>query len=277
MAAALRVKAQPKTPKPEPLPNDKILTAYRLPYHLCQTFAKICKAQGKTKSKVLQNLIEDYCGLCLFFALTAAAMLSPVLAQPKDSSFTTEQILAYLQSKAFGGLTSHIPNIRGTANARQTIWQTGASDPIDDFVYADYSNTRLEAKIEIPIFDLSYLRNRDKEKLEHRTFVMKALSKILAAQKAVSLLETRIGTVRQRRDYMNTQVNLKLANRSDLFAIEDNLFSLQSQLFEAQSTLEQRVLELATLAENDWQKAYWMIIKWDGVLIDPATKGGKKK
>ena len=204
--------------------------------------------------------------------LLAAAATAHAHAQPKDSLYTTAQIMTYLQDKAFG-ITKAIPNVRGTVGARHALWQAGATDPIDNFTYSDYSNTRLEAKIEIPIFDLSYLRNRDKEKLEHRAFVLKSLSKILAAQKAVLVTETRLSTVRQRRDYVNTQVNLKLANRSDLFTIEDNIFALQTQQFEAQSTLEQRVIELAMLAENDWPEAYRMIIKWDGVLF---KKSGEK-
>jgi hypothetical protein len=205
----------------------------------------------------------------LLVGLLVAAAAATAHAQAKDSLFTTAQIMGYLQDKAFG-ITKSIPNIKGTVGARHALWQTGASDPINDFVYSDYSNTRLEAKIEIPIFDLSYLRSRDKEKLEHRAFVLKSLSKILAAQKAVLVTETRLSTVRQRREYINNQVNIKLANRSDLFAIEDNIFTLQTQLFEAQSTLEQRVIELAMLAENDWPEAYRMIIKWDGVLFKKA-------
>jgi len=204
--------------------------------------------------------------VCLFAATGAAAAPKP------DSSYTTAQILSYLQDKAFGGFAKRVPGARGTVGARHTLWQAGAADSIDNFTYTDHSNTRLEARIEIPIFDLGYLKNRDREKLEHKAYVMKSLSKILAAQKAVKITEARIATVSQRREYVNTQVNLKLANRSDLFGVEDNLFSLQSQLYEAQSTLEQRAIELAVIAENDWLEAYRMIIKWDGVLFAPVGK-----
>jgi hypothetical protein len=275
--AVLRVRATlPKIPKPKPAPDDMVPMNFRLPQYLKDAFDKTCRDQGRTPSIVLRNLMKQFCRLCLVLAL-AGAVLSPTAAtaQTKDTSYTTDQIMTYLQSKAFSGLGKNVPGAKGSIGARHSLWQTGASDPINDFVYSDYSNTRLEAKIEIPIFDLSYLRNRDKEKIEHRAFVMKALSRILAAQKAVKVTESQIYTMNQRREYMNTQVNLKLANRSDLFSIEDKLFSLQSQLFEAQSTLEQRVIELAVLAENDWQEAYRMIIKWDGVLFAPV-KGNKK-
>jgi hypothetical protein len=178
-----------------------------------------------------------------------------------------------LQSKVFaGGLAASIPNVKGVVGARHSLWQSGTNDSIADFVYSDFSNTRLEAKIEIPIFDLSYLRNRDREKHEHRAFVMKGLSRILAAQKAVALIEGRIGTVRERRKYTETQINLKLANRTDLFAVENEIYSQQAQLYEAQSTLEQRIIELAMLADKDWYEAYTMIIKWDGVLFEKGKK-----
>jgi hypothetical protein len=270
---ALAFRAKPRKPKAAPLPEDKILMNFRIEKYLKDAFFKTCQDQDRKPSLVLRNFMKSFCGLCLILAVL---LLSPTAAtaqaQQKDTSYTTDQIMAYLQSKAFGGLGKNVPGAKGTIGARHALWQTGASDPINDFVYSDYSNTRLEAKIEIPIFDLSYLRNKDREKLEHRAFVMKALSKILAAQKAVKVTENQIFTMNQRRDYINNQVNLRIANRSDIFPIEDKLFSLQSQLFEAQSTLEQRVIELAILAENDWQEAYRMIIKWDGILFAPVKK-----
>jgi len=278
-AAALRTHAvRPVTkPKKETAPNDMIPMNLRIPLYLKDAFFKTCRDKGMNTSAVMRNLIKQFCGLSLvLFVLFVPAVLSvlflspaPTHAQtkPDTTTYTTDQIMKYLQDKSFSGLSKNVPNARGTIGARHALWQAGSSDNIEDFTYTGHSNTRLEARIEIPIFDLSYLRNKDKEKLEHRAFVMKSLSRILAAQKSVNIIETRIATVRQRREYMNTQVNLKLANRSDLFGIEDNLFSLQSQLFESQSTLEQRIIELAMLAESDWLEAYKMIIKWDGILF----------
>jgi len=290
-AAALRTHATRPVSKPkkETAPNDMIPMNLRIPLYLKDAFFKTCRDKGTQPSAILRNLIKQYCGLCLTLfvpAVLSVLFLSPTLTSAQTDSkgvtrnaptgtattYTTDQIMKYLQEKSFSGLSKNIPNARGTIGARHALWQAGASDNFDDFTYTGHSNTRLEARIEIPIFDLSYLRNKDKEKLEHRAFVMKSLSRILAAQKSVNIIETRITTVRQRREYMNTQVNLKLANRSDLFGIEDNLFSLQSQLFESQSTLEQRVIELAMLAESDWLEAYNMIIKWDGILFKDNKK-----
>jgi len=275
-AAALHVKAaQPPKQKQAPELDDMILMTLRVPLYLKKRFYKTCHDQEKTPSLVLRNLMETFCGFCLVLCI-----LSPCAALAKTDStgntvYTTEQIMSYLQNKTFGGLAKNVPAARGTVGARHALWQTGATDPINDFVYSDYSNTRLEAKIEIPIFDLSYLNNRDKEKSEHRAFVLKSLSKILAAHKAVGVTEARITTVRKRHEYVSKQIELKLANKSDLFAIEDNLYSLQAQLSNELSDYEQQVVDLATLAKNDWQEAYQMIIKWDGVLFAMAKGKGK--
>jgi hypothetical protein len=214
------------------------------------------------------NRLKSFGGLCAILYLFIAGNAA---ATPKDSTYTTAQILSYLQSKVFGALSA-VPNVKGSVGARHSIWQTGAADSITDFVYSDYSNTRLEAKIEIPIFDLSYLRNKDREKIEHRATVMKGLSRILAAQKTVTNTENRISTIRARYKYTSEQVTLKLANRTDLFNYENEIFAQQTLLYEAQTTLEQRIIDLAMLAGKDWIEAYQMIIKWDGILFDKAKK-----
>jgi hypothetical protein len=210
----------------------------------------------------------------------SAALLSPaaVDAQGKDSVFTSEQILSYLYKKSFGGVENLVPNVRGTVGAKQSLWQQDKAPASANYVYAEPWKTRLEANIEIEVFNFSYSRNRDKEKNEFRAYVMKHLSQILAAQKLVMVLENSIGTNRKRRGELEKQIEAKIAYRADLAPLEDRMYSLQSQLYEAQSTLEQRVIELAMQAEEDWIEAYRMIIKWDGKLFDQPTtaKGGKK-
>jgi hypothetical protein len=222
-----------------------------------------------TREVGIMNRAKSFCGLCciLYFFTAGSAAATP----KPDSTYTTAQILSYLQGKVFTALST-VPNVKGSVGARHSIWQTGTTDSITDFVYSDFSNTRLEAKIEIPIFDLSYLRNKNNEKLEHRAFVMKSLSQILAAQKSVTGIESRIATLRARHKYTTEQINLKLANRTDLFNYENEIFAQQTLLYEAQSTLEQRIIDLAILAGRDWLEAYAMIIKWDGVLFDKVKK-----
>jgi len=105
--------------------------------------------------------------------------------------------------------------------------------------------------------------------------VMKHLSLILAAQKHVMVIENSISANRKRRTEIEKQIEAKVAYRTDLAPIEDKSYTLQSQLYETQSTLEQRVIELAVLAEEDWLEAYRMIIKWDGKLFE-QPKGGRK-
>jgi hypothetical protein len=210
-------------------------------------------------------------------ALVGAGSARPAHAQTKDSVYTSEQILNYLYKKSFGGVENLVPNVRGTVGAKQSLWQQDKA-PAANYVYAEPWKTRLEANIEIEVFNFSYSRNRDKEKNEFRAFVMKHLSQILAAQKHVMVLENSIGANRKRRGELEKQIEAKIAYRADLAPLEDRMYSLQSQLYEAQSTLEQRAIELAMLAEEDWLEAYRMIIKWDGKLFDQPTtaKGGKK-
>jgi len=213
--------------------------------------------------------------LIIAIAVAAAALPGAVFGQTKDSSYTTEQVLTYLQKKAFDGVENLVPNVRGTVGAKQSLWQDKTPTGTGNYVYAEPWKTRLEANIEIEVFNFSYSRNRNKEKIDFRGFVMKHLSQILAAQKHVMVLENSIAALRKRRTDIEKQIDAKLAYRTDLIPLEERLFSLQSQLYEAQSTLEQRVIELAMQAEEDWLEAYKMIIKWDGKLFE-QPKGGKR-
>jgi hypothetical protein len=223
-AAVLHAKATPRPPRPkkEINPENMVALNLRLPKFLKDTFFKTCQEQGTYPSGILRNLIRQYCGLCLALILAILLSPAPAAAQTQEradtTKYTTEQVMTYLQNKAFGGFARNVPNVRGSIGARHALWQGGA-------------------------------------------------------QKVVNVLENQLAVVRARRDYMNTQVNLRLANRSDLFGIEDNMFSLQARLFEAQSVLEQRVIELSMLAENNWLEAYNMIIKWDGILFATAVRG----
>lgn len=235
----------------------------RQPKWLKDAFFKACHEKGATPSLVMRNLMKSYCGLCLLLMIFT---FSVTAGTQKKITYTTEQILDYFYSKTFD-IKSHVPNIRSSLGMRHSLWQTGDKDSTD-YVYADHSNTRLEARIEIPILDIGYLRDHSKEKVEFRAFVMKSLSRILAAQKSVAILEKRSGLIKTRLRYLKNQANLKLVNKSDMFPVEDNLFAVQSQLFEAQSTLEQRIIDLSVIAGNSWLEAYRMIIKWDGELFD---------
>jgi hypothetical protein len=208
---------------------------------------------------------------CLLVALAAVF----IHGQAKDSSYTSEQILTFLYKKSFGGIENIVPNVKGTVGARQSLWQDKTPAASNNYVYAEPWKTRLEANIEIEVFNFGYSRNRDKEKNDFRAFVMKHLSQILAAQKHVMVIENSISANRKRRNDLEKQIDAKITNRTELIPFEDKAYSLQSQLYEAQSTLEQRVIELAMLAEEDWLEAYRMIIKWDGKLFD-QPKGGQK-
>ncbi len=222
-----------------------------------------CEEKGTTPSIVIRNLMKSYCGLCLVLFIVSLSFARDM----KDSTYSTEQILSYFYSKTFFGIKALFPDIKSSVGVRQALWQTGAQDSTD-YIYADHSNTRLEAKVEIPILDVSYLKDRSKDKDELRAFVMKSLSKILAAQKSVQVLETRSSSLKTRLEYLRNQVSLKLVNKADLFPVEDQFYSVQAQLYDSQSTLEQRIIDLAVIAGNDWLEAYRMIVKWDSKLFD---------
>jgi hypothetical protein len=198
-----------------------------------------------------------------------------VHAQTKDSCYTSEQILTFLYKKSFSGMENIVPNVKGTIGAKQSLWQDKTPSVANNYVYAEPWKTRLEANIEIEVFNFNYSRHRDKEKNDFRAFVMKHLSQILAAQKHVMVIENSMSANRKRRNDLEKQIDAKIANRTELTPFEDKSYTLQSQLYEAQSTLEQRVIELAVLAEEDWLEAYRMIIKWDGKLFE-QPKGGQK-
>jgi hypothetical protein len=208
---------------------------------------------------------------CLLTVLAAVS----IHGQTKDSSYTSEQILTFLYKKSYGGVENVVPNVKGTVGAKQSLWQDKTPSGTNNYVYAEPWKTRLEANIEIEVFNFSYSRHRNKEKNDFRAFVMKHLSQILAAQKHVMVIENSISANRKRRNDLEKQIDAKIANRTELIPFEDKAYTLQSQLYEAQSTLEQRVIELAMQAEEDWLEAYRMIIKWDGKLFD-QPKGGQK-
>lgn len=244
-------------------PDDSVAFNTRQPKWLKDSFFKACRDKGATPSIVLRNLMKSYCGLCLILVFCGFHIFA---ATTKDSVYTTDQLLSYFYGKSFG-LPSVIPDLKSSVAVRHSLWQSGSQDSTD-YVYADHSNTRLEAKVEIPILDLKYLKDRSKDKIEFRAFFMKSLSKILAAQKNVDGLASRAGTVRVRLDYLKTQMSLKLANKSEIFPIEDELYAIQAQQNEAQSVLEQRIIDLAVVAGNEWYEAYHMILKWDGRLFN---------
>lgn len=264
-AAALHVKAiRPKPKKQtEAGPDDSVAFNTRQPKWLKDKFFMACEEKGTTPSIVIRNLMKSYCGLCLVLVFVSFSFSR----DSKDSTFSTDQILSYFYSKTFLGLKSIVPDLKASLGARHSLWQTGSQDSTD-YIYADHSNTRLEAKVEIPILDVSYLKDRSKDKDELRAFVMKSLSKILAAQKSVNILDTRSGGLRTRLEYLRNQVTLKLVNKADIFPVEDEFYAVQSQLYDAQSTLEQRIIDLAVIAGNDWLEGYKMIVKWDGKLFD---------
>jgi len=263
-AAALKVKAiRPQHKKQlEADPHSLIAFNSRQPKWLKDKFFMICNEKGTTPSIVIRNFMKSYCGLC--FVLLFISF--PFARETKDSTYSTDQIISYFYSKTFFGIKA-IPDLKASVGARHSLWQSGSQDS-SDFLYTDHSNTRLEAKIEIPILDVSYLKDRSKDKNELRAFVMKSLSKILAAQKSVKILEIRSNSLNTRLDYLRNQVSLKLVNKSDMFPVENEFYAIQTQLYESQSTLEQRIIELAVIAGNDWLEAYKMIIKWDTKLFD---------
>ncbi|NLE00507.1 MAG: hypothetical protein GX640_11595 [Fibrobacter sp.] len=264
LSAALHVKANRSQYKKQKEADPEELIAFntRQPKWLKDKFFMACEEKGATPSIVIRNLMKAYCGLCLVLVVFS----NSYSLNTSDSTYSTEQILSYFYSKSFS-VKSVLPDIRASIGARHSLWQTGSLDSTD-YVYADRSNTRLEARIEIPVLDISYLRDRSKDKNELRAFVMKSLSKILAAQKAVNVLETRSGSLKSRLEYQRNQVALKLINKSDLFSIEDAFYNVQSQLYESQSVLEQRIIDLAVIAGNDWLECYKMIVRWDTKLFD---------
>jgi len=211
---------------------------------------------------------QTYCVLSIAILLLSPAASYPA-SQQQDKPVTTDQIVSFLFSKAFGFKTV-LSDAKTSFSARQALWQQGDEDSTD-YIYRDRSNTRLEVRLDVPIFDLSYYRDRSKEKRECQAFIMKSLSKILAAQKSVNTLEARVSVLNSRHKYLHGQVKLSLANKTALFTVEDQLLSTQSQLYEAQSTLEQRIIDLAILAGNHWEEAYDMIIKWDGKLFEKSS------
>jgi hypothetical protein len=263
--AALHVKAvKPQHKKQsEAGPDDSVALNTRQPKWLKDKFFMACEEKGSTPSIVIRNLMKSYCGLCLVLVFVSLSFSR----DSKDSTYSTEQILSYFYSKAFLGIKAIVPDIKASVGARQSLWQTGSQDSTD-YVYADRANTRLEARIDIPLLDVSYLKDRSKDKDELRAFVMKSLSKILAAQKAVNILETRSSSLKTRLDYLRGQVAIKIINKSELFAVEDQFYSVQTQLYESQSTFEQRVIDLAVIAGTDWLDAYNMVVKWDAKLFD---------
>lgn len=258
-SAALKTRASRKSPAAPVDPNTMVMMPTRVPKWLKDVFFKTCRDKNMTPSIVIRNLMKSFCGLCLILALTLHAAETP------SKSYSTDDIFSYLCSKAYG-ITSTVPDFKLTASARQSLWNTGQRDSTD-YIYLDRSTTRLEARLDVPILDLGYLRDRSRDKVELRSHVMKSLSKILAAQKTVKVLEERASALRTRVSYTQNQVNLKLANKNDLFPIEDQFYSVQTQLFEAQSTLDQRIVELASVAGGDWKEAFTMIQKWDGNLF----------
>lgn len=244
-------------------PDDSVQFSTRQPKWLKDKFFMACEEKGATPSIIIRNLMKSYCGLCLVLAFFSVSFSRDL----KDSTYTTDQILTYFYSKTFLGIKALMPDFKASVGARHSLWQTGAQDSTD-YVYSDHSNTRLEAKVEIPILDVSYLKDRSKDKDELRAFVMKSLSKILAAQKSVNVLDTRSSGLKTRLEYLRNQVTLKLVNKADIFPVEDQFYMIQTQLYESQSILEQRIIDLAVIAGNDWLEAYKMIVKWDGKLFD---------
>jgi hypothetical protein len=261
--AALKTLAvkENRTPKSHVTPETLVPFNSRQPKWLKEKFFQACSDNGATPSLVIRNFMKNYCGLCLLLALITSATAGEISHQ----TFSADQLLSYFYVKSFN-LATAVPPIKTSLAIRHSLWQTGEQDSAE-YVYHDLSNTRLEARLDIPILDLAYLRDRSKDKDELRAFVMKSLSKILAAQKSVSILSSRAFALSARIDYLKNQVNLKLVNKSELFPVEDQLYSVQSQLYDAQSTLEQRIIDLAVIAGNDWQYAYTMVIKWDGKLF----------
>ena len=258
-SAALKTRASRKSPNAQVDPDTMIMMPTRVPKWLKDVFFKTCRDKNMTPSLVIRNLMKSFCGLCLLFVFTIQA------AETSSKTYSTEDIFSFLCSKAYG-ITSNVPDFKLTASARQSLWNNGQRDSTD-YIYLDRSTTRLEARLDIPILDLGYLRDRSRDKVELRSHVMKSLSKILAAQKTTKVLEERASALRARVTYTQNQVNLKLANKNDLFPLEDQYYNVQTQLFESQSTLDQRIVELATVAGADWKEAFTMIQKWDGNLF----------
>ena len=265
-AAALHVQSTraPRKSQKEADPNSMVPMYTRQPKWLKDMFFKVCRDNGQTPSIVLRNLLKSYCNLVLILFL-AGSVMAGQSPKPDTTKVTTTQLIDYFTSKAFGA-KSILPNLKASAAVRHAFWQTGDQDSTD-YAYTDRSNTRLEARLDIPILDISYLRDRSKDKIELRAHVMKSLTKILAAQQTTNLLQVRLNTIRSRLDYLRNQVNIKLINKSDLFPVEDQFYNVQAQLFEGQSTLDQRIIDLAVIAGNDWPDAYRMIARWDGVLL----------
>jgi hypothetical protein len=257
--AAIKSRVSRKPPVDPNDPNAMILVPTRVPKWLKDAFYKTSREKNMTPSLVIRSLMKSFCGLCLLLAFTLQAAETP------SKTYSTPDLISYFEGKVFSA-TTLLPGFKTTASVRHSLWETGGRDSTD-YIYADHSNTRLEARIDIPLLDLSYLRDRTRDKNELRSMVMKSLTRILAAQKTVAVQTERLNGLSARLSYTRTQVTLKLANKSDLFPLEDQFYNLQAQLFESQATLDQRIIELASIAGDDWKEGYTMITKWDGKLF----------
>ena len=266
-SAALYVKSSP-APKRQQSESSTIQCNFRIERQLLEMFRKKCDDDGKSVSKVLRNMVKAYLGLCLVLFLSSVAF--PVVSD-SSRTYSTKDIVSFLFSKAFG-FTSIVPDAKTTFSARHSLWEMNDRDS-SGAVYLQDPNTRLELRLDVPIFDISHYKDRSRQKRESQAFILKSLSRILAAQKTVNTLENRISVLNARLSYLKNQVKLSLANKTDLFSIEDQLLAAQSQMFDAQSSLEQRIIDLAIVAGNHWQEAYNMIIKWDGKLFPKQASG----
>lgn len=266
-SAALYVKTSP-APKKNQSESSNIQCNFRIERQLLYMFKKKCEDDGKSVSKVLRNMVKAYLGLCLVLFLSSSAFSA---GRDTSTTYSTEDIVSFIFSKAFG-FSSIVPDAKTTFSARHSLWEMSDRDS-SRAVYLEDPSTRLELRLDIPILDISHYKDRSRQKRESHAFILKSLSRILAAQKTVNTLRNRISVLNSRLDYLKNQVKLSLANKTDLFSIEDQVLAAQSQLYDAQSSLEQRIINLAIVAGNHWQEAYTMIIKWDGKLF-PKQSGG---
>jgi hypothetical protein len=269
-SAALYAKTS-LAPKKKQSESSTIQCNFRIERQLLEMFRKKCEDDGKSVSKVIRNMVKAYLGLCLVLFLSASAYPA---GKDTSSTYSTEDIVSFLFSKAFG-FTSIVPDAKTTFSARHSLWEMSERDS-SGTVYLQDPSTRLELRLDIPILDISHYKDRSRQKRESHAFILKSLSRILAAQKTVNTLQNRIGVLNSRLSYLKNQVKLSLANKTDLFSIEDQILAAQSQLFDAQSSLEQRIIDLAIVAGNHWQEAYTMIIKWDGKLFPKQSEGATR-
>lgn len=249
--AALKVKAT--TPKTTNTTRGQLNV--RLDPALKEIFEKSCNEKGMNMSKVITSMIKTWLGI--------SVLVFTLFAVENSKSYTSADLCTYVLKHAGYGVTSYVPPINTSLSGRQSFFTRGTD--LDSFP-SGLSNSRLDLRVDIPI--TPYYSDRSKQKSELQAYIYKHLSSILAASQTLSALDNHVKLLQSRLSYTENQVKLSLANKSQLFTLEDELLKTKSSLYEAQSVLDQRIIELAMACGSDWQEAYQMIKKWDCKLFN---------